>query len=583
MARSTKALRSARSSKLYLHLTVLQQGAPQISARVPLKGLLSRGVRIGRARRAELFVPYANLPEALRLFRAGRGKASVFIDPRLEGFLNDGNRFGTVREFIAPRGSLRDLATVLEPLEVPLGEGARGALRFGDFEILFRVDARTDTTLTTLLGRLPEGAGRSPLALPDSNDPLERHGVWIAALAAGLVVGPLVLWLLKAPKTEWTGIGNLPAAYANDIIHPEHYDVLPMVFRERVDSEPLARLAHEWISALHVRWSAAEQGRVEVSHIPMLGAFPAGGVGPVDVEAIERRARAAYAAFHTEKDRSPDDRYLKALKGYPRIMTSTAGGLQGSLYVRQVRRIQRLRDTAEALQSQALEEQEFLKSHYAQNNVVLKEPFEIPKMETITGPAPHPDFEIEKSRYEKARSAASAARGSPVRAKLVQWANDDARGGASVVWLGTDGALAPEFLSGRLVIPATSAENLLENARYATGAIRLPPPPKPKPVINMLDVDLLVYAKREELRACYEAALRRDKSVGGTVEWLLDVDAGGVPRGVKVAKSDIQDREFLLCLRDRIKTWNFPAPKGGDIAFRYPFRFRKATPSSKDP
>jgi hypothetical protein len=580
MARAKKAVRQTQGSKSFLHLTVLQQGAPQISARVPLRGLLSRGIRVGRARRAELFVPFAQLPEALRLFRVGRGKASVFIDPRLEGFLNDGNRFGTVREFIAPRGSLRDLATVLEPLEVKLGDGARGTVRLGDYEILFRVDSRNDTPR---LRSLPPGAGRSPLALPSSNDPLERHGVWIAGLAAALFLGPLVLWLLKAPKADLAGVGNLPAEYAQDIIHPEHYSVLPFVFRERVDTEPPARLAHEWVTALHARWSAAEDGVVASSGIPLLGDFPASGVGPLDVEAIERRARAAYSTFHTEKDRFPDDRYLKALKGYPRLMTATAGGTKGSLYVRQVRRIQRLRETAETIRSQALAEQEFLREYYADFDVVLKEPFEIPKMGVITGPVPHEDFLMEKARYEKAEQATREAKASPVRSKLFQWANADVRGRASVVWLGTDGALAPALLAGRLALAPAGADNLLENARYATGATSLPPPPKPKPVINMLDVDLLVYAKREELRACYEAALRRDKGVGGTVEWLLEIDPSGTPRGVKVAKSDIQDREFLLCLRDRVRTWNFPAPKGGDIAFRYPFRFRKATSSSKDP
>ena len=151
------------------------------------------------------------------------------------------------------------------------------------------------------------------------------------------------------------------------------------------------------------------------------------------------------------------------------------------------------------------------------------------------------------------------------------------------VWLGEDGALAPAFLAGRLGMPQTGADNLLENARYAAEIKALPPPPKPKSVINMLDVDLLVYAKREELRACYEAALRRDKAVGGTVEWLVELDTGGALRGLKVARSDIQDREFLFCLKERVKGWSFPAPKGGDIAFRYPFRFRRTPSSSKDP
>ena len=165
------------NKRLFLHLTVLQQGAPQLTACVPLGGLFSRRVRFGRARKAELSVPLAHLPDALRVFRVGRGKASAFIDPRFDGFLNDGSRFGTVREFIAPRGSLRDLATVLEPLEVKLAQGARGTLRFADYEILFRIDGRVDAP--RLAARI-QGAGRAPLALPEANDAVERYAALIA-------------------------------------------------------------------------------------------------------------------------------------------------------------------------------------------------------------------------------------------------------------------------------------------------------------------------------------------------------------------------------------------------------------------
>ncbi len=567
--------------RAFLHVTVLQNGVPQIEARLPTGGLLGRAVRIGRARRAELFLPFAQLPDAVRVFRVRRGRASAFVDPRFEGFLNDGTRFGSVREFIAPRGSLRDLATVLEPLEIPLHHGARGALRFADYEILFRVDDRQDARA---LPPRVVGASRDPFSPPAWNDPVERWAPWVGALAAGLVFVPLVGWLLKAPQDTRPVVGSLPMEYVRELIHPDHYAVLPHVFRERLDTESPTLLAYAWVDDLHARWHAAEEGLPPTrSGVAFLSDYPAGSVRPMDIEALERRARAAYGTYYAERDQRSDDRYFQVLKDYPRVVTSTAGEARGSLFVRQARRIQRMRATMAAVRSEELAEQDFLADFYAQMGVEGKERFVAPKMRVVTDPPPHADFALEESRRGLAAAHAAAAGESEVRARLVKWAEAGAKGRAGVVWLGADGALAPALLSGRLRLPADGADNLVGNARYAAGLQKLPPPLKPRPVINMMDVDSLVFGKREELRACYEAALRRDKGLGGTVEWSLEVDLSGSLRGVRVARTEIKDREFLLCLQERMKAWSFPPPKNGAITFRYPFRFQRDVPATKDP
>jgi|GEM_PF-639178 len=575
--------------KTRLHLEVLQNGAPQVSVSLPLRGLVGRRVRVGRSIHADLRVPFAQLPDALRVFRvSGRG-ASVFIDPRFEGFLNDGSRFGTVREFISPRGSLSDLATVLEPLEVHLHEGARGSLRFAGYEILFRVDAREQKKLVL---KSMVSAGRGAFALPESNHPVERAGVWIGAAATLAVFLPLTLWLLKAPQEEAPGLANLPEEYALSLVHPEHYKSLPFVFRERMDDEDPTSLAIEWIDALRNRWAGARSqmgeggedvlnSEVSEDSLPILSDFPVGDTDKVDAEVIERRARQAYGKFQAERERNPKDRYLQMLKGYPRVLVDTAAGMHGSNTVQLVRDIQRLRKTSAALASQAMEEQHFLMDHYKESGVAYLEPYSIPKMEVITGPAPDEEFALEHGRRERVAALAEAAGETPLRARLMDWAAQSPGGRPTAVWLGEDGALSPHFLSGRLAITESSSENLLENARYAARIKEVPPAPSPKPVINMMDVDLLVYAKREELRSCYEAALRRNKRVGGEVHWQMEVDGRGALAGLKVARTDIKDREFLLCLQERVRAWRFPVAKGGVALFQYPFRFRRGGQESR--
>jgi hypothetical protein len=557
--------------EVFLSISVVQAGAEQISAQMPLSSWRRRAVHMGSHTSAELFLPHSQLPKRQALFRVGKGKVSVQIDPRFEGFLNDGKRFGTIKEFVSPRGSLRDLATVLEPLEVPLTRGARGCLSLGGYEILFRVDFAPAPPVLRLYALV--GAGRGFLQPAAVHLPIERWGFLVGALCAAAFFGPLTLWLLKSPREAFTGIAHLPEDYATALVHPDHYAALPFVFRERLETENPTSLAIEAVTSLKKRWEDESQKGVELG-LEFLSDFP---YFPSDVprkEELELRARRAYQSFHSSQMRLSSPRFLSALAHTPRVFVNTAGVSQGSFYVRQVRNIRNLKRMWKAIESQGLAEQEFLMEYLKESGARMEKPYDIPKMEVITGPSPSPEFLRDQGWRDLAKKRAEETQHSEMREVLLRWSETPAQEG--VVWLSSDGALAPAFLVGKLTLSEKPVDALIFNARLATGQVPLPPPVKPKPVINMLDVDLLVYGRREEIRACYESALKRNSSIAGEVRWHFGIDEQGKIVESAIAKSSISDRAFLACLKERVESWKFPKSRNGISTFQYPFRFRKS-------
>ena len=590
MANSTKtskarSLQKAKASRenglLDVFVLVLQRGARQAEGSFRANSLFSKTFSFGRRPTCSLGIPFASLPDRVPLLRSSRRGVFLLLDPRYSGTVNDGHRVGTVSEFISPRGSLLHMGSVLEPLKVPLDKGSRVSLEFGDFEILIKVK------LPSRKGEAPfrgigsrEHARGGRLSIPTWNDPIEK---WVPVLGFGfgaLLFAPFVLFLLKSPLEQASGLLDLPFDYAREFVHPKHYSILPYVFREEMDGQDLNRLSLIWVSELQKRWS--QSSRPHQSDIAMIGSFPVISVEPPEIEQLEKKARDAFVQMYRARELSKSrltnesQRFLAVLGDFSNIFTQVSGDREGSLYVRMVNRLLIMERLFLSIRSQEESEQELLKKMFDREKIKY-EPFQMPTMGTFVGARPSEEFKKDFDRRLRAQDYAQDAETTVLRKKLLNWAaSDNDTEGLGTLWLDREGFVAPSFLVGRISLAASSGDSLWRNTEYAAGVKQVPPPPRPDPIINLLDVDLLVFAKREELRACYESGLRRNDSLRGVVNWEMKVSVSGSLEGLRVLRSDIKDREFLLCLQERIRSWRFPRPKNGTVTFDYPFRFQKS-------
>lgn len=92
-----------------------------------------------------------------------------------------------------------------------------------------------------------------------------------------------------------------------------------------------------------------------------------------------------------------------------------------------------------------------------------------------------------------------------------------------------------------------------------------------------LDRDIIrriVRAHINELRHCYNTALKEDPTLGGEVTVAFDINANGKTGQAEVAKLSIPDKDMTVCVLEAFERWKFPKPKNGaTVRVRYPVSF----------
>lgn len=84
-----------------------------------------------------------------------------------------------------------------------------------------------------------------------------------------------------------------------------------------------------------------------------------------------------------------------------------------------------------------------------------------------------------------------------------------------------------------------------------------------------------IQTKMNQIRWCYQQEVQKNPDLAGQVKMQWVILPTGNTAGVKVAESSINSPEVERCVADRIMTWRFPSPKGGNaVQVWYPFIFR---------
>jgi biopolymer transport protein ExbD/Zn-dependent protease with chaperone function len=78
-----------------------------------------------------------------------------------------------------------------------------------------------------------------------------------------------------------------------------------------------------------------------------------------------------------------------------------------------------------------------------------------------------------------------------------------------------------------------------------------------------------------EVKACYEAQLRKPPFPGGTVRVQFTIGPTGTVDESALADTTMNDALVIDCLVEAIRTWKFPAPEGGGgVVVDFPFLFQ---------
>jgi hypothetical protein len=99
----------------------------------------------------------------------------------------------------------------------------------------------------------------------------------------------------------------------------------------------------------------------------------------------------------------------------------------------------------------------------------------------------------------------------------------------------------------------------------------------PVDVDGSLDPSVIVKEIRSRIgavKACYEAGLKRNPSIGGKVTLRFEVSTVGKVTSAEIENDTMKDDEVTGCIRTRVLSWRFPAPAGGSAQFSYPFIFQ---------
>ncbi len=99
-------------------------------------------------------------------------------------------------------------------------------------------------------------------------------------------------------------------------------------------------------------------------------------------------------------------------------------------------------------------------------------------------------------------------------------------------------------------------------------------------VMGSLDKELIrqvIHRNRNQIRYCYESQLTRFPKLNGKVAVKFVISASGTVASSQVAQSTANNAELETCVAGRVRTWQFPKPKGGGVVIvTYPFIFKQS-------
>jgi hypothetical protein len=77
----------------------------------------------------------------------------------------------------------------------------------------------------------------------------------------------------------------------------------------------------------------------------------------------------------------------------------------------------------------------------------------------------------------------------------------------------------------------------------------------------------------DEIQYCYESALMENSAIMGRIVYEWKILMSGNVGEVRIVSSTVNSHIIHDCIKEAIKTWQFPKPVGAEVIVSYPFVF----------
>jgi TonB family protein len=89
------------------------------------------------------------------------------------------------------------------------------------------------------------------------------------------------------------------------------------------------------------------------------------------------------------------------------------------------------------------------------------------------------------------------------------------------------------------------------------------------------EVGKVIHAHLDEIRYCHETAMLYKPNLEGRVAVEFSINGQGRVVSAQVQSTTVDERSLPQCILSKLKTWQFPRPKGGvTVKVSYPFNFK---------
>ena len=103
----------------------------------------------------------------------------------------------------------------------------------------------------------------------------------------------------------------------------------------------------------------------------------------------------------------------------------------------------------------------------------------------------------------------------------------------------------------------------------------IPGPVETRDCMSRDQIVSVVRRHRNEIPACYERALQRDRSLAGQIKIHFKISSTGSVFMTKIKSSSLKNKSVEQCVQNKVRHWVFPEPQGCSMVnVTYPFNFK---------
>lgn len=537
----------ARSAKtqLFVHIKVLQSGTTLASVEKPLR---RENLKLQSSGDGPLVLPHYSIPNnSYEFLVCGKNTAKLVVEHSWEGFATS-------------RGELKQVTRQEKGQSViEMGKGDYASITHNDLRIMIKITtdrpkaAKKDRAF---INKSYKGSFTGLFVGQGS----ERFVLGIAVAISAIIIGGFALGLMNRPFFKPQTLADVRPEYAIPFVHPEHFITAPEAMQVNYNRVNPVRSVINYYAAVTENLIGDE-----IRHPEMLFAT-----------SIER-SRQQHQAVHDEltdykrKQRDVQD-HVKARGGAAMLAIPA---VTGETMVGSMRRV--------------IDKVNIMHEHYrlslAERRAVTEA---FPKQREYTfddyksdgsgnealkqfGQSVSSAFNPESSESVMYREASELGKKAEISQLMMKPAATEFRepirfnhGGSFATFLSdVDFAYLDDRLKTMTGVPYSDKPQPKNEAS---------PAPRPGSIAPAL-VEKFINQHKFQLQICYEQSLRRNDGAVGEMEWRWTITPRGTVTGIALARSTIKDKKLEACIKEKMKSWQFPSPDRGSVEISYPFVF----------